>query len=89
MYSSNNQKALDLETLDDNLFRCKPEHLWKPLKARGIFGGQIYGLALVAAAKTVPESHLVHVKRRDTVLSIPLVFTFFFQVFTLLFLATW
>ncbi|KAI9331430.1 acyl-CoA thioesterase II [Zopfochytrium polystomum] len=54
------EEALQLEAIDENLFRCSVNHLWKPLRARGVFGGQIIGLALSAATKTVPETFLVH-----------------------------
>ena len=35
--------ALGLETIDVNLFRANSEHLWRPVAARGVFGGQIIG----------------------------------------------
>ncbi|ORZ36235.1 acyl-CoA thioesterase II [Catenaria anguillulae PL171] len=54
------EDSLLLEELDKNLFRCDPAHLWRPVGARGVFGGQIIGLSLVAATNTVPRTHKVH-----------------------------
>ncbi|KNE72941.1 acyl-CoA thioesterase II [Allomyces macrogynus ATCC 38327] len=54
------EDSLRLEELDKNLFRCHPEHLWLPVGSRGVFGGQIIGLALVAATHTVPRAFSVH-----------------------------
>eukprot|EP00927_Polykrikos_kofoidii_P073378 TRINITY_DN69419_c0_g1_i1.p1 TRINITY_DN69419_c0_g1~~TRINITY_DN69419_c0_g1_i1.p1 ORF type:complete len:349 (+),score=50.46 TRINITY_DN69419_c0_g1_i1:100-1146(+) len=49
--------ALELETLDVNLFRSR--RLWKPLpESRAVFGGQIIGQSLVAACKTVNDESL-------------------------------
>ncbi len=48
--------TLDLERLEVNLFRgLSPQVGWQR-----VFGGQVIGQALVAAARTVPESHLAH-----------------------------
>ncbi|KAL2915911.1 acyl-CoA thioesterase [Polyrhizophydium stewartii] len=52
------EESLELEELDVNLYRSKK--LWKPVGARGVFGGQVVGLALAAAAKTVPDHFHVH-----------------------------
>lgn len=52
------EEALALEELDVNLFRSKS--LWMPMGARGVFGGQIIGLALAAANKTVGAAFHVH-----------------------------
>ncbi|XP_059167845.1 uncharacterized protein LOC131949850 [Physella acuta] len=50
---------LDLEKIDENLFRSKT--LWKPKKvARGIYGGQLIGQALIAASHGMPESQHIH-----------------------------
>ncbi|KAJ3416880.1 Ubiquitin-conjugating enzyme E2 4 [Chytridiales sp. JEL 0842] len=54
------ERALDLEAIDENLYRSSSAQLWKPLRARGVFGGQIIGLALSAATRTVNERFLVH-----------------------------
>jgi len=51
---------LELEEIDTDLYRTKPETLWRPIGARGVYGGQVIGQALVAATKTVPESYIVH-----------------------------
>jgi len=47
-----------LEEIDLNLYRSKI--LWRPIGARGVFGGQIIGLALAAANKTVGSEYHVH-----------------------------
>ncbi|EGF78662.1 hypothetical protein BATDEDRAFT_90581 [Batrachochytrium dendrobatidis JAM81] len=53
--------ALDLEYIDSNLYRSK--QLWTPAGNRGVFGGQVVGLALSAAAKTVDSKFQVHVRK--------------------------
>ncbi|KAJ3112832.1 YEATS domain-containing protein 4 [Phlyctochytrium bullatum] len=55
------ENALELEEIDVNLYRSSATQLWRPIRARGVFGGQIIGLSLAAATKTVPEHFLVHV----------------------------
>ena len=45
------RSALSLEKIDENLFRSKS--LWTPPGARGVYGGQIIGQALIAAHATV------------------------------------
>lgn len=45
---------IDLEQLDELLFRAPKAHLWVPVGGRGVFGGQILGQALHAATRTVP-----------------------------------
>ena len=35
-------------------------NLWRPIGARSVFGGQIIGQAMVAAAKTKPDNVSVH-----------------------------
>ncbi|KAH6563642.1 hypothetical protein BASA50_010341 [Batrachochytrium salamandrivorans] len=52
------EHALDLETIDTNLYRSK--ELWTPVGSRGVFGGQVVGLALSAAAKTIDAKFHVH-----------------------------
>lgn len=37
------EDALRLECIDVNLFRAPKENLWRPVAARGVFGGQIIG----------------------------------------------
>ncbi|KAF7462063.1 Hypothetical predicted protein [Marmota monax] len=49
--------VLSLEPLDEDLFRGR--HYWVPTTQR-LFGGQIVGQALVAAAKSVSEDIHVH-----------------------------
>lgn len=44
---------IDLEQLDDLLFRAPRDNLWVPVGGRGVFGGQILGQALHAATRTV------------------------------------
>jgi acyl-CoA thioesterase-2 len=47
---------LDLETLEDNLFRGRsPQQSWQR-----VFGGQVLGQALVAAVRTVEEARIAH-----------------------------
>ncbi|KAI9218342.1 HotDog domain-containing protein [Blastocladiella britannica] len=54
------EESLYLEELDTNLFRVHPSALWRPYGSRGVFGGQIIGLALVAATHSVPRAFKVH-----------------------------
>ena len=49
-------KLLDLETLEENLFRGQSENIGGPR----VFGGQVIGQALTAAARTVPEKRFAH-----------------------------
>jgi acyl-CoA thioesterase-2 len=47
---------LDLEALEDNLFRGRsPQQAWQR-----VYGGQILGQALVAAVRTVPPERIAH-----------------------------
>jgi len=52
--------ALELEQLDENHFRSV--RLWKPMpSSRAVFGGQIIGQSLAAAARTIEDpSMIVH-----------------------------
>ncbi|KAI8996040.1 acyl-CoA thioesterase 8, isoform CRA_a [Gaertneriomyces semiglobifer] len=52
------EQALDLEEIDENVYRSK--ELWLPYGARGVFGGQVVGLALSAATRTVDPKYHVH-----------------------------
>ncbi|XP_046579420.1 LOW QUALITY PROTEIN: acyl-coenzyme A thioesterase 8-like [Haliotis rubra] len=49
---------LNLDKIDENIYRST--YLWHPKYFRSVFGGQLIGQALVAAAQTVPESQFVH-----------------------------
>ena len=49
-------KLLDLETLEENLYRGQSENIGGPR----VFGGQVIGQALTAAVRTVPEKRFVH-----------------------------
>ena len=49
-------KLMDLETLEENLFRGQSENIGGPR----VFGGQVIGQALAAAVRTVPEKRSVH-----------------------------
>lgn len=51
--------SLEVEQLDTTLFRSKS--LWIPLRARGVFGGQVISQALVSATKSVDPSYALHV----------------------------
>jgi acyl-CoA thioesterase II len=46
--------------LDTDLFRAPAEHLWHPVGARAVFGGQVAGQALCAAQRTVEAPLSVH-----------------------------
>ncbi|TPX66361.1 hypothetical protein SpCBS45565_g04502 [Spizellomyces sp. 'palustris'] len=52
------EQALELEEIDRDLYRSKK--LWLPVGARGVFGGQVVGLALSAATRTVDAKYRVH-----------------------------
>ncbi len=55
--------SLDLEQLDTNLFRSKS--LWVPVRARGVFGGQVISQAIVAATNCVDPEYRLHVSCLD------------------------
>ncbi|KAF8522926.1 thioesterase-like superfamily-domain-containing protein [Hysterangium stoloniferum] len=50
--------SLEVEQLDTTLFRSKS--LWTPLRARGVFGGQVISQALVSATKSVDSEYALH-----------------------------
>jgi acyl-CoA thioesterase len=52
------EAALEIEEVDVGLFKSK--ELWKPIGARGVFGGQVVAQSVNAALKTVPETYSVH-----------------------------
>ena len=55
------EESLALEELDLNYYRSSSKQLYKPVYARGVFGGQVIGQALNAATATVPKQYFVHV----------------------------
>jgi acyl-CoA thioesterase II len=50
--------ALELERIDTNLFRSKS--LWLPVRARGVFGGQVISQAVVSATNSVDAAYSLH-----------------------------
>jgi len=52
--------SLELEKLDENLFRSPTKSLWVPSRARGVFGGQVISQGLLAASKTVADEAHCH-----------------------------
>ena len=53
-------EALEVEQLDVNLYRSKT--LYLPVRARGVFGGQVISQALVAATGCVDPAYGLHVR---------------------------
>lgn len=53
------QRSIRLEEVDSDVFLAAQEDLWKPLGARGVFGGQIICQALHAAILSVPPAFAV------------------------------
>lgn len=51
--------ALEVEKVDANLYRSKT--LWVPVRARGVFGGQVISQALVSATNCVDKAYGLHV----------------------------
>jgi acyl-CoA thioesterase 8 len=51
-------EALEVEEIDDDLYKSLT--LWKPARARGVFGGQVIAQAVAASNKTVREGMLLH-----------------------------
>ena len=51
--------SLQVEQLDTNLFRSVS--LWLPVRARGVFGGQVISQAVASATKCVDPSYGLHV----------------------------
>lgn len=51
--------SLEVEQLDVNIFRSKS--LWLPVRARGVYGGQVISQALVSATKCVDPAYSLHV----------------------------
>ncbi|KAJ3510310.1 hypothetical protein NLJ89_g4754 [Agrocybe chaxingu] len=50
--------SLEVEQIEVNLFRSKS--LWLPLRARGVFGGQVISQALVSATSCVRSEFALH-----------------------------
>ena len=48
-------ERVSLEKIDENLFRASSDLLWTPPGARGVYGGQVLGQTLFAAANTVKQ----------------------------------
>ncbi|SPC65388.1 probable peroxisomal acyl-coenzyme A thioester hydrolase 1 [Ustilago sp. UG-2017b] len=51
-------EALEVEEIDLDIYKSLT--LWKPARARGVFGGQVIAQAVAAANKTVREGMLLH-----------------------------
>ena len=51
--------SVEVEQLDTNLFRSKS--LWLPIRARGVYGGQVISQALVSATNCVSPDYALHV----------------------------
>jgi len=54
------QKSIQLEEIDSDVFLAAKDDLWKPLGARGVFGGQTICQTLHAAILSVPSAFAVH-----------------------------
>lgn len=54
------QKSIQLEEVDSDVFLASKEDLWRPLGARGVFGGQTICQSLHAAILSVPSDYAVH-----------------------------
>lgn len=52
--------SLEVEKLDTYLFRSPTSSLYKPRRARGVFGGQVISQAVVSATRSVDEKYLLH-----------------------------
>ncbi|KAI0815299.1 thioesterase-like superfamily-domain-containing protein [Irpex lacteus] len=52
--------AIEVEKLDNNLYRSLAKNLWVPARARGVFGGQVISQALVSATNTVDSAFHLH-----------------------------
>lgn len=54
------EASVNVEAIDDDVFVAPKKLLYKPPFARGVYGGQVIGQALMAAACTVPEHVPIH-----------------------------
>jgi acyl-CoA thioesterase-2 len=52
--------ALTLSEIEPNLFLQHPSSLWRPPNARSVFGGQIFGAAMLAAERTSVSRFPLH-----------------------------
>ena len=59
------ETSLEVEQLDTNLFRSK--RLYVPVRARGVFGGQVISQAVVSATNCVDPVYGLHVSRESNV----------------------
>jgi len=53
--------SLEVEKLDTFLFRSPVSALYKPRRARGVFGGQVISQAVTSATRSVNEKYSLHV----------------------------
>jgi acyl-CoA thioesterase II len=54
------ESSVTVERLDDDFFLAPRRLLYRPPHARGVYGGQVIGQALMAAASTVPPTVPLH-----------------------------
>lgn len=53
------ESSLAVEELDSSLYRSA-KNLWRPVRARGVFGGQVVGQALMAVTRTAQGRGALH-----------------------------
>jgi len=53
--TSDVRAALELERIDTLIFRADSKTLWRPLGSRAVYGGQVFGLAMLAAHETLGD----------------------------------
>ena len=53
--------SLEVEKLDTYLFRSPVSALYKPRRARGVFGGQVISQAVTSATRSVNDKYMLHV----------------------------
>ena len=54
------EASVTVAAIDDDIFLAPKKLLYKPPLARGVYGGQVIGQALMAAANTVPPEVPIH-----------------------------
>ena len=64
--------ALQLEQVDRYAFVARPEHLWRPAGSRAVYGGQVFGLAMVAAHQSLGAFSATSAERLDARREFPL-----------------